>query len=192
MDARQFKRAEEHREACREKFTALVQAPDFLIAARRWSEFLVEHQRWFTRMQQAFGRGPSSAWFGKLKARRKADPLLSYLHHARHADEHGLERIAQGQPSGAAIGVGGGRVYIERLEIQDGIITHLSGTQNNGSLQVHLSEAHLKLNRVQNRGVFYNPPICSELGEPYSAIRAADECLNEMQIASESARNFFS
>jgi hypothetical protein len=191
MDIRHFKRAEEHRRACEEKSAALAEASDFGVAARRWSEFLVEHQRWFTRMQQALERGPSAAWCGTLKGRRKSDPLLLYLHQARHADEHGLERIADAQPGSVSIGVGGQSVCIERLELENGIITHLTGSQDGGPLTVRVEEAHLKLNEVENRGVTYGPPICAAHGEPYSAIRAARECLDAMAIASEEAQKFF-
>ena len=191
MDIRHFKRAEEHRNACKEKFSALAEASDFSVAARRWSEFLVEHQRWFTRMQQALERGPSAAWFGTLKGSRKSDPLFHYLHQARHADEHGLERIADAQPGSVGIGVGGGRVHIERLIIENGVITHLAGSQDGGPLKVRVTEAHLKLNQVENRGVIYDPPICAAHGEPYSAIRAAKECLDAMEIASKKAQEFF-
>lgn len=191
MDIRHFMRAEEHRSACEEKSVGLAEAPNFDIAARRWSDFLVEHQRWFTRMQQALERGPSAAWFGTLKGSRKSDPLYQYLHQARHADEHGLERIVDAQPGSVGIGVGGGFVHIERLVIEHGVITHLSGSQNGGPLKVRITEAHLKLNQVENRGVTYTPPICAVRGQPYSAIRAAKECLDKMEIASGEAQKFF-
>ena len=191
MDIRHFKRAEEHRSACKEKSTALTEASDFNIAASRWSEFLVEHQRWFVRMQQALERGPSAAWFGLLKGSRKSNPLFQYLHQARHADEHGLERIADAQPGSIGIGLGGGSIHIERLVIENGVITQLAGSQDGGPLKIRLTEAHLKLNQVENRGVTYDPPICAMHGEPYSATRAAKECLDAMEIASEEAQKFF-
>lgn len=191
MDRRYFQKAEEHRFSCKEKFFALFEASDFGVAARRWSEFLVEHQRWFTRMQQGLERGPSAAWFGKLKGRRKTDPLLCYLHQARHVDEHGLEPITGTQPGSVGIGVGGGFVHIEKLRIERGVITHLSGSQNGGPIKVRITEAHLKLNQVENRGNVYTPPICATHGDVYSAIRAAKECLDVMEMASKEAERFF-
>lgn len=192
MDIRHFQRAEENRRACEEKAAALADVSNLDAAARLWSEFLVEHQRWFTRMQQAMERGPSSAWFGSLKGRRKSDSLLQYLHQARHADEHGLERITGTEPGGILIGGGPGFSHINRLEIRNGIITHLSGSQDSGRpIQVRFAEAHLRLNQVINCGVTYDPPICPARGIPYSVIRAAREGLDAMRIASEEAAKFF-
>lgn len=142
-------------------------------------------------MQQALGRGPSSTWFGRLKASRKSTPLLSYLHQARHADEHGLERITAEEHGHVGIGVGGGHIHIERLEIRNGVITQLAGSQNGGPLQVKVTPPHLMLNRVENRGAIYHPPICPIEGEPYSAVRAAQECVLAMSQAADEARAFF-
>lgn len=191
MDIRHFHRADEHRTVCHSKAVALEGAADLEVAARYWSEFLVEHQRWYTRMQQAFERGPSAAWFGKLKARRQSDPLLLYLHQARHADEHGLDRIAVAEPGGLGIGVGGGHVHIERLEIRNGVITQLVGSQDGGPLKVRFTKPHLKLNVVQNRGKAYEPPMGQLGGEPFDALRATAECLDIMEQASAEGRAFF-
>lgn len=191
MNIQHFKRAEEHRNTCQEKFDALAAASDFSVAAKRWSEFLVEHHRWFTRMQQALQLGPSADYFGKLKGSRKSDPLFRYLQQARHADEHGLERVAQAQPSKLLIGAGSGTIHIERLIINNGAFTHLSGSQDGGPIKVRFTEAHLKLNHVVNCEITYAPPICAISGEAYSALRAAKECLSAMEIASEKAQKFF-
>jgi hypothetical protein len=40
--------------------------------------------------QGAKTSGVSAAWFGRVKHTRKRDQLLSYLHHARNTEEHGL------------------------------------------------------------------------------------------------------
>ncbi|WP_408586485.1 hypothetical protein [Novosphingobium sp.] len=191
MDIQIFQRAEEHRSACGEKFDGLTNTPDFVVAARLWSEFLVNHHRWFTRMQQALQRGPSAAWLGELKARRGTDPLLQYLQQARHADEHGLERIVAAEAGGVGIGAGGGLVRIDRLEIRNGVITHLSGSQDGGPLKIRITRPHLKLVPVRNRGLTFNPPRCNNDGEPYSADQAAKECLDAMESIAAEAKKFF-
>jgi hypothetical protein len=38
--------------------------------------------------------------YGRAKHERRNDPLLSYIHHARNADEHGIKditRVAKGE-----------------------------------------------------------------------------------------------
>jgi len=108
-------------------------------------------------MQQAFAKGPSSAWFGKLKGLRKVDPLLLYLHEARHADEHGLEAISEGVLGAVRIGVGSGPKYIHKMRIENGLI-NIEGWHDGGPIKSDFVSAHLKLNAVENRGVVYQPP----------------------------------
>jgi hypothetical protein len=43
--------------------------------------------------QGAKGNGQSEGWFGRKKHERRNDELLSYVHHARNAEEHGFRRI---------------------------------------------------------------------------------------------------
>lgn len=39
--------------------------------------------------------GKAAAWFGRAKKARKDDQLLSYMHHARNSEEHGIEDITK-------------------------------------------------------------------------------------------------
>jgi hypothetical protein len=60
-----------------------------------WSDFLSASHRTFAKLEQgAKVSGPSKAWFGSKIHERRTDPLLSYIHHARNVDEHGLEGSA--------------------------------------------------------------------------------------------------
>jgi hypothetical protein len=57
-----------------------------------WSDFLIASGGIYSKLEQgAKGFGKSAAWFGKRKKERKDDSLLSYLHHARNSDEHGID-----------------------------------------------------------------------------------------------------
>ena len=67
-----------------------------------WSDFLISTNGVYSKLEQgskSTGRG--TAWFGRVKNVRKSDWLLSYMHHARNSEEHGLEdvtkRMAKGQ-----------------------------------------------------------------------------------------------
>lgn len=53
-----------------------------------WSDFLVHAQRTYDRLGKACKKGPAKGWFDKIVSLRKTDPLLLYMHQARHADEH--------------------------------------------------------------------------------------------------------
>ncbi|MBW9332467.1 hypothetical protein FEE59_02970 [Herbaspirillum sp. RU 5E] len=60
-----------------------------------WIEFLAAAMTIYNKLEKGSKtNGKSEAWFGRMKHERKSDPLLSYLHHARNADEHGIIRIA--------------------------------------------------------------------------------------------------
>jgi hypothetical protein len=79
--------------------------------------------------QGAKGCGPSDAWFGRKKYDRKTDPLLRYIHHARNADEHGLEAVTSHDP--ASLSVGGGGTYKTKV-IEGGHLPHLEITYLGG------------------------------------------------------------
>jgi hypothetical protein len=101
--------------AAADKMRAAKSHPEFELA---WSDFLVAHGRVFSKLEQ--GSKPnrrSTAWYGRQKHTRRTDPLLSYLHHARNIDEHGLEPVTQLQPGGIGIGTTG-RTHVHHLAIQ--------------------------------------------------------------------------
>jgi hypothetical protein len=139
-----------------------------------WSEYLTEHQRAFTRLGNAMDTGQERSWFDRVVRERRDDELLKYLEAARHADEHGRAEIAQTVPGGTRIGVGGGTVYIERLEIRDGKIKELRGWQDTPgkSLQVAFDPARIDLSSVENRGVIYPVPS-NHLGKSLDSLRPA-------------------
>lgn len=64
-----------------------------------WSDFLLASNAVYSILEQAAKSSPKgSPWFGRYKKERKDDPLLSYMHHARNSDEHGVEPVAQDLP----------------------------------------------------------------------------------------------
>ncbi|WP_294392024.1 hypothetical protein [uncultured Sphingomonas sp.] len=57
-----------------------------------WWQFLLAAGGVYSRLEQgAKASNKSASWFGREKNKRKTDPLLSYIHHARNSEEHGLE-----------------------------------------------------------------------------------------------------
>jgi len=85
----------------REALSAMRQFPDCTVIERHWPDFLMAANGVYSKLEQgAKASGTSKAWFGRKKHERKIDPLLSYIHHARNTEEHGLgnltKRIAKG------------------------------------------------------------------------------------------------
>lgn len=80
-------------------FVQVQQARDWTDFEPAWSDFLLASNAIYSIIEQAAKSSPKgNPWFGTKKKERKDDPLLSYMHHARNSDEHGIEPIAQDLP----------------------------------------------------------------------------------------------
>ena len=79
-------------------------AKNFYAAESAWLDFLLAASSVYSKLEKGTkGDGRSEAWFGRIKHERRTDELLSYIHHARNADEHGIERITERKPGYLAI-----------------------------------------------------------------------------------------
>jgi hypothetical protein len=68
-----------------------------------WSDLLLAASGIYSKLEQASKvSGKPKTWFGLKKKERKDDPLLSYAHHARNSDEHGIENIISVKEKGSA------------------------------------------------------------------------------------------
>ncbi len=84
--------------------TRLKDARNFDAAESAWLDFLLAASSIYSKLEKgAKSGGKSEAWFGRMKHERKNDELLSYIHHARNADEHGIEQITARNPGYFAI-----------------------------------------------------------------------------------------
>jgi hypothetical protein len=82
----------ERLERARRAFTQMEQSTDLKTTARAWFDFLLAVGGLYAKIEQgAKGCPQSEGWFGRKKNERKKDELLRYLHHARNAEEHGIE-----------------------------------------------------------------------------------------------------
>lgn len=103
-------------------------AKRFDIAASAWSDFLIAASGVYSKLEQgAKGAGKSEAWFGRKKHERKNDQLLRYLHHARNADEHGIEPTTANRRSFEVRGGGSYRFDGTFGSHTDMTITHQDG-----------------------------------------------------------------
>jgi hypothetical protein len=96
MNPRAISAAQAEIARARRAILLLEKPKNFSEAASAWFEFLLAANRIYSKLERgAKGNGRSMAWFGRMKHARKNDELLSYLHHARNAEEHGLEQSIQ-------------------------------------------------------------------------------------------------
>ena len=141
-------------------------APDFGAFSSAWSDFLSAHHRAYMKLQTGAKRkGHSKDWFEKRADERRNDPLLSYLHHARNVDEHGLAKIAQLEPWQVGLGPGSSNAKVERTP--DGG-TAIGPIEPGGWMFIShmiVQSPHAKLQTVTDRGVTYSVPT-SHLGNP--------------------------
>jgi hypothetical protein len=61
-----------------------------------WGDFIAEYGRFLSKLETGSKADPKSRqWYGGLKKKHRADPLMSYLFQARNAAEHGLEDVTR-------------------------------------------------------------------------------------------------
>lgn len=81
----------------------LEQAAKFTDAESAWSDLLLAASGIYSKLEKASKKdGKTQGWFGRVKHERRTDPLLSYIHHARNSDEHGIEDITSKMDKGTA------------------------------------------------------------------------------------------
>ena len=124
---------------------------------RGWKEFLRRVERVWSKTAAHFGRSPKwKGWNSKFECARKSDPLLSYLVNARGAEEHTVNEITGRDAGGIGINPAeGNSLYIERMEMQDGIL-RISSPQK---LRIDFLPERMSLLPVLNRGRTYAVPV---------------------------------
>jgi hypothetical protein len=87
----------------RDALSRLESAKTLDDAESAWSDLLIAGNGIYSKLEQGSKlSGKASAWFGRAKKARKDDSLLSYMHHARNSEEHGIEDITQRVKAGTA------------------------------------------------------------------------------------------
>ena len=135
---------------------AMRTAKTFMEYDAAWSDFLSAAHRIFSKLEQgAKVSEKSKTWFGSKKHERKTDPLLAYIHHARNADEHGIERITEVTPGGIGIGTMGA-THIKSLAIGGG---RIEAETSGDPLLIAITPASVRLIPITDRGGnVYKPP----------------------------------
>jgi hypothetical protein len=132
-----------------------------------WQDFLLRIERaWEMAERQLRGQAGFQQWSKPYSERRKKDPLLQFLHQARHAETHGISDTV-GKPLELLLRDKYGRKFDfrgARGEFKDGVLTIDLQTQHPAKdLDISVVPTNPILVRFKNRGKWYNPPT-SHLG----------------------------
>jgi len=181
-------------EKARARLADAFAAFESLKTAQDWRDFESGWTRLLSALNAAYqilgdsarGNPKSVGWFSKVLGQRRADDLLSYMMHARNANDHGIEEVIKLQFGGLGIGAPGAHVYIEKLRLgPGGKILELCGSEDGGKpLTVAYYPPRVHLVPVTDRGVTYQPPK-TFLNKPIadtSPLAVAHEVLQFMVI----------
>jgi len=149
-----------------------------------WELFLIYHQRTWNRCAAYYKSKPFwVALESRYKDLRKADPLLQYVHQARHADEHGLLPVSHIRSGFTTVGSG---------TIKGGSKVHGGGPSSlapGSTALVKFTPATVVAGPVVNCGDTYLPPeIDGDAHPPVlkiagAAIKFYEELFRELDIA---------
>lgn len=138
--------------------------------AHAWELFLIFHQRTWNKCEVHY---KGTEFWGRLlpkySAMRKQNPVLVYVHQARHADEHGIQPIAHHQAASTTIGNG---VLTGGTKITGGGIAVIGP---GSTAELTINPATVLANPVTNRGQTYPPPVVN--GRPYSVLQLAEAAI---------------
>jgi hypothetical protein len=139
--------------------------------AQAWEQFLIFHQRTWNKCI-AYYKG--NKFWGPLQpkysTRRKQDPILIYVHQARHVDEHGIEHNSQVQHASTVVSSG---------TLTSGTSITGGGEYNLGlgsTATIKVMPATVRSNPVTNNGRTYAPPTLEGSATP-PVLRIAEEAI---------------
>lgn len=167
-----IEKASEHLELARATIDRLSLAYGPKAYSQAWSDFLSQTSRFYGKLEQgAKGCKTSEPWFGRMKAERKRDPLLAYIHHARNSDEHGLDYVVA-ETGSSLIGnmAEGATEFHMAAEVMVDATgkLHVRNPQTKSPdafTSVRLTEPRMELATVKDRGNKFEPPEV-HLGRP--------------------------
>jgi hypothetical protein len=157
MDKKTYLRARQEFDLAGAKLKGMKDSSNLAAFAQSWSDFLSHVQRAFTRMKIATAKGPSKGWYDTIESQRHTDELLSYIRHARNADEHGVDPVTVQKPGGIGIKPKvGNSLIVDNLEIGGGKI--VMGPEMAKNAKIEFIPASIHLSAVRDRGIEYLPP----------------------------------
>ncbi|MEW5685664.1 MAG: hypothetical protein AB1942_12160 [Pseudomonadota bacterium] len=128
-----------------------------------WSDVLTYGNRVFTRLEQGAKVGAAKGWFDGVKHLRRTDELLSYMLHARNADEHGLHSVADDVPSSVTVSaprnMRAGEMLVRPILADEPGPPNIIGWEPGPRAKVtEFKPRHIALRAVYDRSVRYELP----------------------------------
>jgi hypothetical protein len=155
---------------------------------QHWIDFLLAMNGVYTKLAAgSLGSPKSQGWFGRKKHERKTDPLLSYIHHARNADEHGVEDSTVLRPGKFWAGRGAESLSVS---MANGIMDIRSGDGRPFTVGISSATAELVSVRDDRFGDQFDPPnhhLGLEINDPSPvgvaklALSFADKLISEAE-----------
>jgi hypothetical protein len=152
MNRQAIVKAEEKLVRMRRAVCAMKEASEPDQIKRSWEDFIVAATTFYNALAHgAKGNNKSNAWFGKKKHARKTDPLLKYIHHARNAENHGIEQITDLASSQITLKGKGTTVTLIDAAPGKWAVANVSG-------DVEFANDRVCLVPVYDSDVWYDPP----------------------------------
>lgn len=173
MDLTALRHAKARLVKATEAVAALQVADTFDAVEAAWTDFLISAATIYSKLEQgAKINGKSNAWFGRVKKVRKDDQLLSYMHHARNSDEHGIQDTSHRKAVGAEWVYPDGQKTVVRFESPDVILTE---HKEDGKIPMNRIIRYTDVVRVHDNRYndLFDPPT-AHLGEPLGTLNPVD------------------
>jgi hypothetical protein len=150
-----LRRSKRELTAARAAVQAMRDATSFEAFAIAWQTFLDRLEKVWVKAErecQTF-RTKFEPWQGTFKVLRKDDPLLRYLHQARHADQHSIQPTAAERLAGITLEIPPKGTVELRMDEEKGQVIivgphRITSRQGPGNMLLPL----------ENRGTKYDPP----------------------------------
>ncbi|GHF33281.1 hypothetical protein [Seohaeicola zhoushanensis] len=169
-------------EWARDDLSYLKKATNFRQFERAWNDFLTHANGAFVQLEVACKCSEQTRqWYAGQKQRRQDDQLMQYLHEARNADEHSVEKVTQFHPGSVMIGKQA-EGYSNEISFSQGPDGRMDVQSLDGKpvlIEVRKPEVRLRPVTVKRGGKVYGPPK-SHLGaslEDTSPIAIAEKAV---------------
>ena len=137
-------------------------AASFAAYEAAWQDCLTRIERSWNKTKGAFADGRYRPWRGTHEHARRNDQLLSYLSHARDAEEHTVADTLAQEPGSIGLNPAFGDVLIiESLTIRGGVMS----VKSPHPIAITIQPGRIKLLPATSRGVT-SPPPSEHLGVP--------------------------
>lgn len=162
MKVAAIEKAEDRLSTAKENLSALEKSIDYPSSRRAWYGFLLSSNAIFSIFQQGTKKSTNCrGWFAKKTNQRQTDPLLSYLHQARNAEEHGIQSVTALDRQTAVFMMDGEPVAsIDDIAGGSGTFRHLSKHPPDLSkvTELRIYPDRARLLSIKSRDVAFHPP----------------------------------